>query len=231
MTIAEQISLVRQNISDYCLEARRDPPLVRLLAVSKNHSAEAIQSAYQAGVTEFGESYLQEALEKIKSCQSLSISWHFIGPIQSNKTRPIAEHFDWVQSVDREKILRRLSEQRPSRLPALNICIQADFFNEQQKQGVSEAELNTLLSLCESLPNLKLRGLMVIPPVQTDFARQISQFAKVQQIYQQLQRQYPGMDTLSMGMSSDIRAAIFQGSDMVRVGTAIFGERSPGSKS
>ncbi len=225
MTIADQIQRVRQNIDQYCLESGRQSKQVKLLAVSKTHPPSAIQEAYESGITEFGESYLQEALEKIEACKSLPVVWHFIGPIQSNKTRQIAENFDWVQSVDREKILNRLSDQRPAALGPLRICIQANLFNETQKQGVNRQALNSLLAKAASLPNIELRGLMVIPPPQAEFSLQLTQFQKVESIFNQLKKQFSTLDTLSMGMSGDIKAAIAANSTMVRVGTGIFGQR------
>ena len=225
MTIADQIQRVRQNIDQYCRESGRQPKQVKLLAVSKTHPPSAIQEAYESGITEFGESYLQEALEKIEACKKLPVVWHFIGPIQSNKTRQIAENFDWVQSVDREKILNRLNEQRPTAIGPLRICIQANLFREPQKQGVSPEELDAMLAKAASLPNIELRGLMVIPPPQAEFDAQLKQFHQVESIFYELQKTYPTMDTLSMGMSGDIGAAIAANSTMVRVGTGIFGQR------
>lgn len=226
MTIAEQIKQVRLNIDTLLKEAHNPvQQSIRLLAVSKTHSAKAIQAAYAAGITEFGENYLQESLEKINACQKLPITWHFIGPIQSNKTRAIAESFDWVQSIDRVKTLNRLNAQRPESLAPLQICIQVNFFNESQKRGVTLDELSPLLLLAQGLPNVNLRGLMVIPPKQTEMKAQLKQFNQISEIFNQLKQTFISMDTLSMGMSNDIRAAIMAGSNMVRVGTAIFGPR------
>ncbi|MET1257142.1 YggS family pyridoxal phosphate-dependent enzyme [Aliikangiella maris] len=225
MTIADQIRQVRSNIEHYCQQANRSSDAVKLLAVSKTHPANAIQEAYESGITEFGESYLQEAIDKIKHLQNLPVIWHFIGPLQSNKTRPVAEHFDWVQSIDKPKLLERLNQQRPAGMRPLQVCLQANLFNEPQKRGASRAELLELLAIADSLPNIQLRGLMVIPPAQADLNKQREQFAYVNQVYQQLQQNYPAMDTLSMGMSSDIQAAIENQSNMVRVGTGIFGAR------
>lgn len=225
MNIADQIQQVRLNIEQYCIEYSRQPEQIRLLAVSKTYPVSLIQEAAASGITEFGESYLQEAIEKIKLCQGLSIKWHFIGPIQSNKTKPIADNFDWVQSVDREKILLRLNAQRPPHLAPLQICIQANLFGETQKKGAHLNQLDELLAIATELPNIDLRGLMVIPPKQDTFEKQQQQCKEVAAVYQQLQVKFPEMDTLSMGMSSDIRAAISHGSNMVRVGTGIFGKR------
>ncbi len=225
MNIADQINLVRQNIEQCCQTANRPLCEVKLLAVSKTHPASAIQQAYESGITQFGESYLQESLEKINQCKDLNITWHFIGPIQSNKTRPIAENFDWVQSVDRVKIVNRLNEQRPSTLPPLNICIQANLFNEPQKKGAKLEELESIITLANSLPNINAKGLMVIPPPQQEINKQLEQFALVKTIFDNLQQKFHQLDTLSMGMSGDIQAAIASGSTMVRVGTGIFGAR------
>ena len=225
MNIADQIQQVRLNINQYCAESGRESDQVRLLAVSKTHPTRAIQDAYASGITEFGESYVQEAVTKIQYCAQLPITWHFIGPLQSNKTRLVAENFDWVQSVDRLKILNRLNEQRPSTKAPINVCIQANLFDEPQKKGATQPELIELLAISQKLPHINLRGLMVIPPPQTDESLQMTQFKQVSQIYHDLKLKFPQMDTLSMGMSGDIKAAIFNGSNMVRVGTGIFGER------
>lgn len=225
MNIADQIQQVRLSINQYCVESGRESNQVRLLAVSKTHPTSAIQEAYASGITEFGESYVQEAITKIQNCQELNISWHFIGPLQSNKTRLVAENFDWVQSVDRLKILTRLNEQRPSTMAPLKVCIQANLFNEPQKKGAQQSELDELLAIADKLPHISLKGLMVIPPPQKDEKQQMHQFQQVNQIYQQLRLKFPQMDTLSMGMSGDMKSAIFNQSNMVRVGTAIFGPR------
>ena len=225
MTIAEQIQQVRQNINQYCENSGRTLGEVRLLAVSKTHPASAIQEAYASGITEFGESYVQEAIDKIATTRELGITWHFIGPIQSNKTRSIAENFDWVQSVDREKILTRLNAQRSAHLAPLQVCIQANLFDEPQKKGASLEALPKLLAIAASLPNIRVRGLMVIPPRQESQTEQLAQFKRVAEIYRQLQQDFQSLDTLSMGMSGDMKAAIAQGSNMVRVGTGIFGPR------
>ncbi len=223
--LADRIRQIRLKIDGFLQETPLPEQQVRLLAVSKTHPASAVQSAFENGVTEFGESYLQESLDKIKACKSLSICWHFIGPVQSNKTRAIAENFDWVQSVDRSKILKRLNEQRPTSMGPIQVCIQANLFDEPQKKGATRAELPELLAIAEQLPNISLRGLMVIPPRQSEMKEQLRQFNQVSQLYNQLKQQFGSMDTLSMGMSNDIHAAIQAGSNMVRVGTAIFGAR------
>jgi len=230
MTIADQIRQVSENIQQYCIAAGRPEDSVRLLAVSKTHPVEAIKEAYHSGLREFGESYVQEALEKISHCELDDIVWHFIGPLQSNKTRAVAENFDWVQSVDRTKILQRLSDRRPSGKPPLQICIQANLFDEPQKKGALPDQLPQLLDLAEELPNITLRGLMVIPPRQEDYRPQLEQCARVAELFKQFQRRHPDMDTLSMGMSADLRAAIDSGSNLVRIGTALFGPRGHNHK-
>ena len=225
MNIAEQIQLVRINIEQFCLESARSSDQVQLLAVSKTHPVSLIQAAAENGITDFGESYLQEALKKIAQSHHLKVNWHFIGPIQSNKTKLIAENFDWVQSVDREKILLRLSQQRPEHLEPLQVCIQANLFDESQKKGVNLSQLYDLLEIASQQPQIKLRGLMVIPPVQESFEKQLLQFKQVSDLYAELKLKFTTMDTLSMGMSGDMRAAIHCGSNMVRIGTGIFGSR------
>lgn len=181
----------------------------------------------RAGMTRFGENYLQEALEKIEALQDLSLEWHFIGPIQSNKTRPIAEHFDWVHSVDRLKLARRLSEQRPPHLPPLNICLQVNVSGEQSKSGATLEELPALAREVASLPHLRLRGLMAIPAPAEGLEAQRQPFHHMHQALQQLNAEGLELDTLSMGMSGDLEAAIAEGATLVRIGTALFGPRPP----
>ncbi len=226
MTILSNIKNVRQDIKNACCKYHININKLKLLAVSKTHPTSAIQAAFESGITEFGESYLQEAIEKIQSLQQKAIVWHFIGPIQSNKTRQIASHFDWVQSVDRKKLLTRLNDQRPSELKPLNICIQLNYFNEPQKKGVNQEELPDLLDLAEQLPNIRLRGFMAIPPKTNCFETQLSQYKKIAACFYRYQKDFPHMDTLSIGMSADIEAAIASGSTMIRVGTALFGQRT-----
>ncbi|PZQ36493.1 MAG: YggS family pyridoxal phosphate-dependent enzyme, partial [Ectopseudomonas oleovorans] len=198
---------------------------IGLLAVSKTKPAEAIREAHAAGLRDFGENYLQEALEKQTQLADLPLIWHFIGPIQSNKTRPIAEHFDWVHSVDRLKIAQRLSEQRPAHLPALNICLQVNISGEDSKSGCSPEELTALARAVVALPNLRLRGLMAIPEPTDDVAAQHAAFARLRQLRDELAL---NLDTLSMGMSHDLEAAIAEGATWVRIGTALFGARDYG---
>jgi pyridoxal phosphate enzyme (YggS family) len=199
---------------------------ILLLAVSKTRPAEDIRAAHNCGLNDFGESYLQEALQKIEALQDLTLTWHFIGPIQSNKTRPIAEHFDWVHSVDRSKIARRLNEQRPAGLAPLQVCLQVNISGESTKSGASLEELPQLVSEIITLPRLQLRGLMAIPAATDDAQLQQQSFARLRAALTQLQAIAPNMDTLSMGMSGDMDAAIAEGATIVRVGTAIFGRRN-----
>ncbi|HEX8596508.1 MAG TPA: YggS family pyridoxal phosphate-dependent enzyme [Pseudomonas sp.] len=224
-TIAANISTLGERINAAALAARRDPADIGLLAVSKTKPAGALREAYAAGLRDFGENYLQEALSKQLELADLPLCWHFIGPIQSNKTRAIAEHFAWVHSVDRLKIAQRLSEQRPADLPPLNICIQVNVSGEASKSGCTPADLPALASAISALPHLKLRGLMAIPEPTDDSAEQNAAFAAVRALQEQLNLP---LDTLSMGMSHDLEAAIAQGATWVRIGTALFGARDYG---
>ncbi|MFT4650898.1 MAG: pyridoxal phosphate enzyme (YggS family) [Polaribacter sp.] len=198
---------------------------IGLLAVSKRKPSTDIREAYRCGQREFGENYLQEAQQKIQDLADLDICWHFIGAIQSNKTRVIAEHFDWVHCVDRLKIAQRLSEQRPASLPPLNICIQVNVDLEESKAGIPLEQVPALSQQIALLPNVRLRGLMSIPAPSADVESQRKPFAKLRQAFEQMQNSGIACDTLSMGMSHDIEAAIAEGSTLVRIGTAIFGER------
>ncbi|KUJ92227.1 MAG: alanine racemase domain-containing protein [Pseudomonas sp. 63_8] len=224
-TIAENIAKVGARIREAAQASQRNFADIGLLAVSKTKPAEAIREAHAAGLRDFGENYLQEALEKQTQLADLPLIWHFIGPIQSNKTRPIAEHFDWVHSVDRLKIAQRLSEQRPAHLPALNICLQVNVSGEQSKSGCSPEELTALARAVVALPNLRLRGLMAIPEPTDDVAAQHAAFARLRQLRDDLALD---LDTLSMGMSQDLEAAIAEGATWVRIGTALFGARDYG---
>jgi pyridoxal phosphate enzyme (YggS family) len=199
---------------------------ILVLAVSKTRPCEDIRAAYSAGLTNFGENYLQEALDKIEALKELPLTWHFIGPIQSNKTRPIAENFDWVHSIDRAKIARRLSEQRPATMPPLQVCLQVNISGEDSKSGVAPSDLQDLAQLLVTLPNLELRGLMCIPAATQDEEQQRAAFTAMRKAYEDLQKSVPGLDTLSMGMSSDMDAAILEGATLLRIGTAIFGPRN-----
>jgi pyridoxal phosphate enzyme (YggS family) len=199
---------------------------VNLLAVSKTCSADAIRSIAAAGQRQFGESYLNEALPKIEALADIDIEWHFIGPIQSNKTRGIAEHFDWVHGIDRLRIAQRLGEQRPAGFPPLQVCIQLNISGEATKAGISPAEAPTLANAVAQIPGLKLRGLMAIPAPSDDPTLARIAFRQLREISAELQDHGLALDTLSMGMSSDLEAAIAEGATLVRVGSAIFGERS-----
>jgi pyridoxal phosphate enzyme (YggS family) len=229
MSIANNLEQVRATVAESAVHAGRDPASVMLLAVSKTFPADAVIEAADAGQHAFGENYLQEALDKQQAVHALrpalALEWHFIGPIQSNKTRPVAEHFAWAHAVDREKIARRLSEQRPPHLPPLNICLQVNVSDEASKSGVSPAELLALAQAVVTLPNLKLRGLMAIPEPTDDVELQRKPFTLLRQLQQQLADMGIATDTLSMGMSSDMQVAIAEGATIVRVGTAIFGKR------
>jgi pyridoxal phosphate enzyme (YggS family) len=198
---------------------------ILVVAVSKTRPAQDIRAAYACGLANFGESYLQEALQKMTELQDLPLVWHFIGPIQSNKTGPIAEHFDWVHSIDREKIARRLSEQRPQHLPPLQVCIQVNISMEASKSGVRVEDLPQLAQAVLALPQLKLRGLMAIPEANADTEKRRESFSQMRETLAQLRTLASDIDTLSMGMSADFEAAIIEGATMVRVGSAIFGRR------
>ena len=224
-TIADNVSTVSARIRAAAQAADRDATAIGLLAVSKTKPAAAIREAYAAGVRNFGENYLQEALGKQAELTDLPLCWHFIGPIQSNKTRAIAEHFDWVHSVDRLKISQRLSEQRPEELAPLNICLQVNVSGEASKSGCAPGELEALAVAVAQLPRLRLRGLMAIPEPTDDVCAQHEAFARVEQLQQHLKLP---LDTLSMGMSHDLEAAVAQGATWVRIGTALFGARDYG---
>ena len=222
-TIANNIAKVAARIREAAQAAGRAPETVGLLAVSKTQPAAAIREAHGAGLLDFGENYLQEALEKQAELADLPLVWHFIGPIQSNKTKPIAEHFDWVHSVDRLKIAQRLSNQRPTELPPLNVCLQVNLSGEASKSGCSPDEVPELARAIAALPRLRLRGLMAIPEPTEDAAEQRAAFARLRQLQQALGLE---LDTLSMGMSQDLEAAIAEGATWVRIGTALFGARA-----
>ncbi len=196
------------------------------MAVSKTRPAPEIREAYQQGQRHFGENYLQDALEKIEQLQSLDICWHFIGPLQSNKTRQVAESFDWVHSIDRLKIAQRLSKQRPDDAEPLNICVQVNISDEFSKSGVSLDQVEALIADLSTLERICVRGLMAIPKADMSEAEQRQTFARLRSLFEGLQSSYPTLDTLSMGMSQDMDAAIAEGSTIVRIGTAIFGPRN-----
>lgn len=210
-----------------CQAARRDPTSVRLLAVSKTVPPEAVAAAHSAGQSAFGENYVQEGLEKIAALAHLPLEWHFIGPIQSNKTRPLAENFDWVHAIDREKIASRLSEQRPAGLPPLDVCIQVNISGEASKSGLLPTELLAVAQAVAALPRLRLRGLMAIPEPTADLVAQRAPHRALRELLAMLNAAGLALDTLSMGMSADLEAAVAEGATLLRVGTAIFGGRAP----
>ena len=225
--LSQRLQAVQTQIIAAAKANNRQVDSIQLLAVSKTQPAAAVQAAAEAGQIRFGENYLQDALPKIQalSDKGFDLEWHYIGPIQSNKTRAIAENFQWVHSIDRLKIAQRLSEQRPEHLPALKICIQVNIGRESQKSGIEPENLNALATAINQLPRIELHGLMAIPPAQSTKEQQHQAFAELRTLFENL----PGsesLDTLSMGMSNDLEAAIAEGSTMVRIGTAIFGPRN-----
>ena len=228
-SIGSNLQEVRQRIARACAEAGRDANSVTLLAVSKTFPAEAVRDAFAAGARAFGENYVQEALAKIDALADLrsQVAWHLIGPLQSNKTRPVAEAFDWVHTVDRLKIAERLAAQRPAGLPPLDICLQVNVSGEDSKSGVAPAELHALARAVSALPQerLRLRGLMSIPEPTADLQAQRRQHRRLRELFDALRADGLPLDTLSMGMSADLEAAVAEGSTLVRVGSAIFGGR------
>jgi PLP dependent protein len=224
--IEKNLKQIKSQIATTAVNNGRSADDITLLAVSKTKPVEDVLAAYQAGQTDFGESYLQEAELKIKALADKNIQWHFIGPIQSNKTRKISELFDWVHSVDRYKIAERLSQHRPETLKPLNILLQVNIDNEASKSGISTDQVFPLAEQIAKLPQVNLRGLMAIPSLQDDYQQQCIPFARMHTLLKELQKKYPECDTLSMGMSNDMPAAIAQGSTLVRIGTAIFGKRN-----
>jgi pyridoxal phosphate enzyme (YggS family) len=220
-----RIEIVRARIESACAQAGRDPAEVRVLAVSKKHPAALIREYFTLGQRAFGENRLQEALSKQPDLTDLAIEWHFIGPVQSNKTRDIAANFDWVQSLDRPKICERLSAQRPPEMPALNVCLQVNVDREPQKSGVLPEDLGELAGLASGLPGLRLRGLMAIPRLTHDVRAAGESFAAVRRLYRALIESGHALDTLSMGMSADLELAVREGSTMVRIGTDLLGPR------
>jgi hypothetical protein len=226
--LPERIHSVRERIRRAAAAAGRDVDSVTLLAVTKTHPAETIrEAAASGGLEHFGESYVKEALPKIETLRGLELTWHFIGQLQANKTRPVAEHFAWVHGVDRLRIAERLSDQRPDDAPPLNICLQVNVGGEATKGGVTPADLPDLARQVAVLPRLALRGLMCIPPPEDDPAQQRRWFAETAKLMRHLQVPGTTLDTLSMGMSADLEAAIEEGATIVRVGTALFGPREP----
>ncbi len=226
MNTAAQLDDVKAHIRACEKKYGRDSHSVTLLLASKKQSIEKISAAYAAGQRAFGENYLQEALQKMAALSQLDIEWHFIGPIQSNKTRKITEHFDWVQSVDSLHIAQRLNDQRPEHLPPLNICLEINLNDEASKSGIALHEVTALAAACRELPRLKLRGLMAIPAPASSASVAREQFHMLYQCWQSLRDAGYELDTLSMGMSDDFEAAIAEGSTLVRIGSAVFGSRT-----
>ncbi|MCO6427926.1 YggS family pyridoxal phosphate-dependent enzyme [Nitrosomonas communis] len=224
-TIATRLQTVKSRIAEAARNAGRRPEDILLLAASKTNPPEKLREAWEAGQTVFGENYLQEGLIKIHALADLPIEWHFIGPIQSNKTKPIAENFSWVHSVDREKIAVRLSNARPESLPPLQVCVQVNVSGEVTKSGIAPEQAAELAAFVSQLPRLKLRGLMAVPELTSATALQREQFQIMRKIFDQLKQDGFDIDTLSMGMSEDMDIAIAEGATIVRVGTAIFGAR------
>ncbi|ACR27808.1 YggS family pyridoxal phosphate-dependent enzyme [Burkholderia glumae] len=227
LDLAARLASVHRRIDDAARSAGRAPGDVALLAVSKTFPAEAVRAAHAAGQRAFGENYVQESLDKIAALADLraSLEWHFIGPLQSNKTRAVAERFDWVHSVDRLKIAQRLAEQRPAQLPPLNVCVQVNVSGEATKSGVAPDEVAALAQAVAALPALRLRGLMAIPEPAGDLAAQRAPHRRLRELYDALRAGGLALDTLSMGMSADLEAAVLEGATIVRIGTAIFGAR------
>jgi len=223
--LKQNLHNIHARVESACKKAGRDPAAITVLAVSKKHSASRIRELYALGQTAFGENYVQEALAKQAELAELEIEWHFIGPLQSNKTREVSEHFDWVQSADREKILRRLSSQRPAHLPPLNVCIQVNIDREPQKAGTAPEETAQLALFAQSLPGIRLRGLMTIPRMGSETCDPSDSYRRMNELFLQIRESGTEIDTLSMGMSADLESAIQQGSTMVRIGTDLLGPR------
>ena len=223
--VTENLRKIRDLLHVAAIEANRDPAGVRLLAVSKKQPLEKIREAYAAGQREFGENFVQEGVEKIAAMDKDDITWHFIGHLQSNKTRVVAENFDWVHTIDKLKTARRLSDQRPDGLPPLNVCLQVNVDDEESKSGVTPEALPELAAACAKLPNIRLRGLMCVPAIREEPDAQRIPFAALRELAEKLRTDGVDTDTLSMGMTADFRAAILEGATIVRIGTALFGER------
>lgn len=226
-TISDNVQAIQTRLNQACSSAHRARDEVVLLAVSKRQSADAVRQAHTTGLTAFGENYVQEGLDKIAALADLrgALTWHLIGPLQSNKTRAVAEAFDWVHSVDRLKTAQRLSEQRPDALPPLNVCLQVNISGEDSKSGVAPEDVLALARAVAALPRLRLRGLMSIPEPEADLDAQRRPHRALRLLFDQLNAEGLSLDTLSMGMSADLEAAVLEGATMVRIGTAIFGER------
>lgn len=224
--IADNLQAVQARISSAAAAAGRSADSVRLLAVSKTMPLTRIIEAAEAGQVAFGENYVQEGIDKLMACSGRALEWHFIGPLQSNKSRPVAENFDWVHTIDRLKIAQRLSAQRPARMAPLQVCVQVNVSGEASKSGCAPEEALTLCRSVTALPGLQLRGLMAIPEPSDNLAAQRAPCRRLRQIYENIQASGLALDTLSMGMSHDLEAAIAEGATIVRIGTAIFGERN-----
>lgn len=225
--IATSLQSVQDSINTMAQKHGRDPQSIQLLAVSKTKPVASITAAIDAGQHAFGENYPDEAIGKIVELAGANCEWHFIGAIQSRKAAGIAKHFAWVHSIDRLKVARKLAEHRPDTMPSLQCCLQINIDNESSKSGVTAEEAHELAAACAELPQLTLRGLMAIPAQVTGFDQQRAAFAKLRQLFDELRKHHPALDTLSMGMSGDLEAAIAEGATIVRVGTAIFGARAP----
>ena len=223
--VTENLTLISDLLRKSALEARRDPAGVKLLAVSKKQPLSKIREAAAAGQREFGENFVQEGVEKARALADLGLTWHFIGHLQSNKTREVAEYFDWVHTIDKLKTARRLSEQRPDSHGPLNVCLQVNVDDEESKSGVAPAALPELAAACAALPKLKLRGLMCLPAMRDSLDEQRRPFAALREMAEKLRADGIDTDTLSMGMTGDFRAAILEGATIVRIGTALFGKR------
>ncbi|MCO6524927.1 MAG: YggS family pyridoxal phosphate-dependent enzyme [Candidatus Schmidhempelia sp.] len=228
--IGQNLQFIKQEIATIAKQCQRDPETITLVAVSKTKTVNDIKQAIMAGQLEFGENYVQEGVDKIKhfmeSQPKTPLIWHFIGPLQSNKTRLVAEYFDWIHTIERLKIAERLSIQRPTGKLPINVLIQINISEEISKSGIAPSEMMQLAKQISTLPNLTLRGLMAIPSIETDTAKQRLVFEKMKLLFQQLKTSYPSVDTLSMGMSNDMASAIESGSTLVRIGSAIFGARN-----
>lgn len=224
-SLASRLAALQERIRTAAQAVGREPTSIRLLAVSKTQPATTIQQAFDAGLRAFGENYVQEALAKQPQLPA-EIEWHCIGPLQSNKSKPVAEHFAWCQSVDSRKLAERLARQRPAGMAPLQVCIQLKIGDEDSKSGIAVGEAAALADAIATLPALRLRGVMTIPPPSDDVSQQRRWFAEARHCFEQLQRAHPGLDTLSMGMSADLEAAIAEGSTLIRVGTALFGARA-----
>ena len=223
--VTENLALIKDLLAKSALKAQRDPAAVKLLAVSKKQAVELIQEAARAGQRDFGENFVQEGLDKIEKTRDANLTWHFIGHLQSNKTRAVAEHFDWVHTIDQARTAERLNRQRPPDLGPLNVCIQVNVDDETAKSGVPAGQLTELAKIVADLENLRFRGLMCLPRPREDFAGQRPAFAKLRELAESLSTTGIDTDTLSMGMSGDFDAAIAEGATIVRLGTAIFGPR------